>query len=290
MKDILQRFLFENANIRGDIVHLDATWQAVLEKHTYPVPVRHLLGEMMVAAVLLSATLKFKGRLIMQVQGDGPVSFMMVECSSERTLRGLAHCQSIIEAGDLQTLVGEGRLAITLEPAENAERYQSIVELTGDSLAEALGNYLDVSEQLQTQLWLSVDDLSAGGLLIQKLPESEKIPDGDIWNRIQQLSSTITDNELLILPATDIIHRLYNEEDVRIFETEPVCFRCHCCRDRVGNMLRTLGRKEVEMVIAEEGIVQVACEFCNHKYEFDAVDCEQLFVNMLSPDFPTTRQ
>ena len=290
MKDILQRFLFENANIRGDIVHLDATWQAVLEKHSYPTPVRHLLGEMMVAAVLLSATLKFKGRLIMQVQGDGPVSFMMVECSSEHTLRGLAHCQTDVETGDLKTLVGEGRLAITLEPSDNAERYQSIVELTGDTLSDALGNYLDVSEQLQTQLWLSVDNYSAGGLLIQKLPESEKIADGDTWNRIQQLSSTITDNELLTLPATDIIRRLYHEEDVRIFETEPVCFRCHCSRDRVGNMLRTLGREEVESIIAEESVVQVACEFCNHKYEFDAVDCEQLFIPTISPDSPTTRQ
>ena len=289
MHDSLQRFLFEDAAIRGDLVHLDATWQAVLERHDYPEPVRNLLGEMMVAAVLLSATIKLKGRMIMQIQGNGPVSLMVVECTSDRTLRGLAHASESLAHGDLPALVGEGRLAITLEPEDGLERYQSIVELTGHTLADALEHYLDNSEQLETRLWLSVDTQRAGGLLIQKLPASETEADDDAWNRIEQLSATIQSNELLGLPAREIIHRLYHEEDVRVFETEPVCFRCTCSRERVANMLRTLGVEEVRSILEDEGSVKVACEFCNHKYEFDAVDSEQLFAADIAHDAPPTR-
>jgi molecular chaperone Hsp33 len=289
MKDILQRFLFENADIRGDLVHLDATWQAVLDKHDYPEPVRKLLGEMMVASVLLSATLKFKGRMTIQIQGDGPISLMVVECTSERTLRGLAHAAEDLPDGDLGTLVGPGRLAITLEPDDGPERYQSIVELTGDTLSEVLENYLDISEQLDTRLWLAVDNQRAAGLLIQKLPVAKPRSDTDAWNRISKLSSTIRDEELLNLSALEIIHRLYHEEGVRVFEAEAVCFRCTCDRERVGNMLRTLGLEEVRSIIRDEGSVRVACEFCNHKYEFDVIDTEQLFAAELPPDVPTTR-
>ena len=289
MHDTLQRFLFEDAAIRGDLAHLDATWQAVLERHDYPEPVRNLLGEMMVASVLLSATLKLKGRLIMQIQGEGPVSLMVVECTSDRTLRGLAHADDSLTHGDLPSLVGKGRLAITLEPQEGLERYQSIVELTGHTLADALEHYLDSSEQLETRLWLSVDAQRAGGLLIQKLPQEGTEKDEDAWNRIEKLSATIQPAELLGLPAREIIHRLYHEEDVRVFETEPVCFRCTCSRDRVANMLRTLGSEEVRSIIQDEGSVRVACEFCNHKYEFDAVDSAQLFATDIAHEAPTSR-
>lgn len=289
MNDTLQRFLFEDAAIRGDLTHLDATWQAVLERHDYPEPVRNLLGEMMVAAVLLSATLKLKGRLIIQIQGEGPVSLMVVECTSDRTLRGLAHADDALTRGDLPSLVGKGRLAITLEPEEGLERYQSIVDLTGHTLAEALEHYLDNSEQLETRLWLSVDAQRAGGLLIQKLPHEGSEKDEDAWNRIEKLSDTIQPAELLGLSAREIIHRLYHEEDVRVFETEPVCFRCTCSRDRVANMLRTLGSEEVRSIIHDEGSVRVACEFCNHKYEFDAVDSEQLFVTDIPHEAPSSR-
>lgn len=277
MKDTLQRFLFENADIRGDLVHLDTSWQTVMGKHDYPPAVRALLGEMMVASVLLSATLKFKGKLTIQIVGEGPISLMVVECTSERTLRGLAHSADDINLGSLAELVGKGRLAITLEPDQTGERYQSIVELTGNSLVDAIENYLDVSEQLETKLWFAVNDESAAGLLIQKLPDSRKVQDEDSWNRIQQLSSTIESNELLLLSAQEIIHRLYHEEDVRVFEPETVYFRCSCSRERVENMLRTLGVDEVRSVIEDEGSVDVACEFCNHKYHFDAVDAEQIF-------------
>ncbi len=297
MKDILQRFIFENFPVRGELVHLDATYQAVLEKHDYPPRVQKVLGELMAAVSLLIATLKFKGRLIAQVQGNGPVKLLVVEGSSEKTLRAMASFkEDIADDESLHSLFGDARLVITLEP-EKGERYQGIVSLEGENLAAALSDYLVRSEQLDTDLWLFANEQVAAGLLIQKLPETEKtksniISFGDVeaWNRIQQLSATITDEELFKLDAATIIHRLYHEEDVRVFEQEYISFRCSCSHQRVASMLRSLGEDEVRDMIKELGTIEVACEFCNHKYYFDAVDAEQLFASTLPHNPPITEQ
>ena len=305
MKDTLQRFLFENLAVRGELVHLDATWQAVLEAHNYPLPLQKVLGELMSAVSLLMATLKFKGQLIAQIQGDGPVSLLVVEGTSNKTLRATAsmkegHTGFLDES--LQGLFGTARLVITLEP-ENGERYQGIVALSGDNLAMALTDYLLRSEQLDTNIWLVADEKRSAGLLIQKLPETkqtqanlnilsvaDKISEIDGWNRIQQLSSTIKDEELLELSAEEIIHRLYHEEDIRLFEAETISYLCHCSRERVENMLLSLGREEVKSMIEELEKIEVACEFCNHNYIFDAVDTEQLFNSNISHVGPETKQ
>ena len=291
MKDTLQRFLFENLAVRGELVHLDATWQAVLERHDYPPTVQNVLGELMAAVSLLIATLKFNGVFIAQIQGDGPVSLMVVEGSSDKTLRATATLKQDHEDfsdGSLLGLFADARLVITLEP-EKGERYQGIVALVGESIADALTDYLLRSEQLDSGIWLAADDKQAAGLLVQKLPETEKtksniieFSDADGWNRIQQLSSTIKSEELLHLDAHEIIHRLYHEEDVRLFEEEPVAFRCHCSRDRVAKMLLSLGAEEVNSMIEDLTNIEVACEFCNHKYSFDAVDAAELFTDGLS--------
>jgi len=275
--DTLQRFLFEHTPIRGELVHLDATWKAIQEIHDYPPLVRNMLGEMMAAAVLLAATLKLNGRLIIQLQGSGPITMMVVECSNAQELRGLAHWQSLPDEGDLKDLAGKGKLTITLEPHDDHERYQSIVELKGETLADALMGYLQQSEQLDTYLWLATNEQRASGLLLQKLPTDEKAQDTDSWNRIVTLTSTVTSNELLEITELELLHRLYHEEEVRVFEPSPVCFRCSCSKDRVVNMLRSLGLNEVKSIIAEEGEVAVACEFCNQKYAFDSIDIEELF-------------
>lgn len=304
MKDTLQRFLFENLAVRGELVHLDATWQAVLENHNYPQAVQKVLGELMSAVSLLMATLKFKGQLIAQIQGNGPVSLLVVEGSSDKTLRATASVkedQNDFADESLQGLFGDARLVITLEP-EQGERYQGIVALTGENLAAALTDYLLRSEQLDTNIWLVADDKQTAGLLIQKLPETKKTQqssnilnvsdqgDVDGWNRIQQLSSTIKDEELLNLSAEEIVHRLYHEEDIRMFDTEAVSFRCSCSRERVANMLLSLGAKEVKIMIEELSQIEVACEFCNHNYKFDAVDTEQLFVSNVAHPTPKTEQ
>ena len=305
MKDTLQRFLFENLAVRGELVHLDATWQAVLEAHNYPLPLQKVLGELMSAVSLLIATLKFKGQLIAQIQGDGPVSLLVVEGTSNKTLRATANIkdgQTDFSNESLQGLFGTARLVITLEP-DKGERYQGIVALSGENLAMALTDYLLRSEQLDTNIWLAADDKRSAGLLIQKLPETkqtqanlnilsvaDKTSDIDAWNRIQQLSSTIKDEELLELSAEEIIHRLYHEEDIRLFEAETISYLCHCSRERVANMLLSLGREEVKSMIEELEKIEVACEFCNHNYTFDAVDTEQLFNSNISHVGPETKQ
>lgn len=298
MSDTLQRFLFENAAIRGEIIQLDSSWQAVTESHTYPQPVKHLLGEMLSAVVLLSATLKFSGKLSLQLQGNGPVPLMVAECTTGqetevRHIRGIAHYADVVPVGDLKELAGVGHLVMNLEPmgesGKEKERYQSIVELVGHSLSDALENYLVRSEQLDTHLWLASSDECCGGLLIQRLPANDEVKDRDAWERVHKLSATIKDDELLNLDAGEIIHRLYHEEDVRLFEKEPLKFYCPCSRERVGTMLRSLGYDEVKSIIEEQGLIDVACEFCNHKYEFDAVDAEQLFASDVSPTSPDTQ-
>ncbi len=290
MNDSLQRFIFEHAAIRGEVAHLDATWQAILERQDYPPLVRSLLGEAMVAAILLCATLKANGRMTIQLQGQGPLRLLVVECSNAQELRGLAHWQDLPEHGSLQELVGDGRLIITLEPGDDQARYQSIVELRGDTLAEALGNYLQQSEQLDTHLWLAADGKSAAGMLLQKLPSQQTQTDTDMWNRVIHLATTVQPQELLELTQLSLLHRLFHQEQVRVFEPTPVCFRCPCSKNRVVNMLRSLGYAEVQSILVEQKQVSVACEFCNQKYVFDSVDIEQMFASSLSHPAPPTRQ
>jgi molecular chaperone Hsp33 len=286
--DTLQRFLFENAPVRGEVVHLDATWTALLERHDYPAPVQGLLGEMMAACALLAATIKFQGAITMQVQSEGPVTLMVVECTGERTLRGMAHWEGEVPAENIAAQFGEGRLVITIDPGEGGERYQGIVELRGERLADALDGYLERSEQLSTRLWLAADDNRAAGMLLQKLPDRET-PDADAWDRFLTLGATLTEKELLSLPSREVVHRLFHEEDLRLFEPQALSFRCSCSRQRVADTLRGLGREEVMDILEEQGSVLVQCEFCNQRYEFDAVDAEQIFAEGVQPEVKPTR-
>jgi molecular chaperone Hsp33 len=276
MTDSLQRFLFEGVPVRGEIAHLDATWRAVLERHEYPEPLRATLGELMAAAALLSATLKFTGSLIMQVQGNGPVKLIVVECTSDQTMRATAKWEGELAQVSFRELVGNGRFVITIAPGDAKQTYQGVVELEGDSVAAVLEHYMATSEQLHTRLWLASDTQQAAGMLLQRLPGAGGA-DPDAWNRAVKLGATLTAQELLQLPARQIIRRLYHEEDIRVFEPRVVSFRCSCSRERVVNMLRMLGREEVKSILQERGAVEVNCEFCNRRYSFDPVDAEQVF-------------
>jgi molecular chaperone Hsp33 len=276
MSDSLQRFLLESTPVRGEIVHLDATWRAVLERRRYPAPLQSLLGDMMAAAALLSAILKFEGSLIMQMQGNGPVQLLVVEATSEHTLRATAKWEGDLAQGNVTELLGAGRFVISIVPSSGKQTYQGIVAIEGDSIAKVLEHYMAKSEQLETRLWLASDSQQAAGMLLQKLPAGPT-QDADAWNRATQLGETIRREELLSLPAREIIRRLYHEEDVRVFESRPVAFRCSCSRERVTSMLRLLGHDEVRSIIAERNTVEVDCEFCGRHYTFDAVDAEQVF-------------
>jgi molecular chaperone Hsp33 len=279
MKDTLQRFLFEHAAIRGEVAHLDATWRAVVERHEYPPALRTILGELMAAGALLAATLKFEGSMILQLQGNGRVKLIVVECTSEQTLRATAKWTGeIADDETLADLLGQGRFVITLVPGEGKQSYQGVVEIDPAGVAASLEQYMQRSEQLDTRLWLAADDGHAAGLLLQKLPAPEDA-DGDSWTRATMLAGTVTADELLALPARRLLHRLYHQEDVRLYDPRPVSFRCSCSPERVGAMLRMLGLGEVRSILEERDTIEVTCEFCNRAYCYDKVDAEQLFAS-----------
>jgi molecular chaperone Hsp33 len=292
-RDTLHRFLFERFPIRGHLVHLDAAWRALIEHRHYPDTIRETLGEAVVASLLLAATIKFEGVLSLQLQGDGPMHLLLVQCTSGLGVRGLARHRDL-PAGisrDIRDLIGAGNLTVTLETDDGAQRYQGIVPIEGERLADSLQAYFQNSEQLPTRLWLRADASGASGMLLQKLPGSGPQPAAadaaaieDAWARVQLIGDTLTPEELRTLADAEILHRLFNEDDLRLFEPSPVYFRCRCSRERVAGMLQGLGEAETRSVIAERGKVEVHCDFCNRAYVFDAVDVEQLFKAPVAAD------
>lgn len=282
--DQLWRFLFQEAPVRGEAVRLESSWQDVLKRSDYPPAVRTLLGELLAACTLLTATLKLEGSIIIQAQGRGPVNFLVVESNSSRQHRAIAKWDANTDGldkahPDIRRLLGDGQLVITIDAKDRDERYQGIVELNGNSVAQILEHYLHKSEQLSTRLWLAADGSYAAGLLLQELPRSDAHPelDEDMWNRVVQLASTVTKEELLEVDAGTMIHRLYHDETLKVFESDTVSFHCPCSRERVANALRTLGYDDIRSLLEEQGKIESRCEFCNAHYEFDAVDVEQVF-------------
>jgi molecular chaperone Hsp33 len=289
-RDSLHRFIFEQYPIRGHLVHLDAAWRALIEHREYPAAIRNTLGEAVAASLLLAATVKFEGVLSLQLQGDGPVHLMLAQCTSGLGVRGLAryregggHADAGTDVARLVDLIGTGNLTVTLETDDGSQRYQGIVPIAGERLAESLQVYFENSEQLPTRLWLHADASGVSGMLLQKLPVTDSRPDvevaavDDAWRRVQLIGETLTPEELRTLADAEILHRLFNEDDLRLFEAAPVYFRCRCSRERVTSMLQGLGEAETRSVLAERGQVEVHCDFCNRGYVFDAVDVEQLF-------------
>jgi molecular chaperone Hsp33 len=293
-RDTLHRFVFEHYPIRGHLVHLDAAWDALIEHREYPAPIRAVLGEAVAASLLLAATIKFDGVLSLQLQGDGPVHLLLAQCTSGLGVRGLARFQE--NAFDAESVVGitdltgAGNLTVTLESGDGAQRYQGIVPIGGERLAESLQVYFENSEQLPTRLWLHSNERGACGMLLQRLPtpsdatHAESAAIEDAWHRVQLIGATLTLEELSSLPDAQIVRRLFNEDDVRLYEPAPVYFRCRCSRERVSGMLQGLGESETRSVLAERGAVEVRCDFCNRAYVFDAVDVEQLFNPRVAAD------
>ena len=263
-------------------MHLDESWRSVIDRHNYPDNLRDFMGELTAAAVLLAATLKLKGSLILQIMGKGAIKLLVVECSGEMKLRATAKWAGDLAQGSFSELVGEGQFVITLDPKDGGQTYQGIVELNGASVAEILQNYMSRSEQLETHLCLAADGQHAAGMLLQKLPENDDQPedyDPDTWQRAVILADTLKAEELLTLPSKALIDRLYHEDDIRLFEAQQVAFSCSCSRDNVARMLKMLGKEEVDSILAERENIEVHCEFCNQRYEFDRVDAEIMFVD-----------
>ena len=289
--DTLQKFMFENAAVRGELIEISETWKQVLARQNYPAPVKILLGEMLAAAALLSANLKFNGALIMQIHGDGPVRLLVIECEPGLRMRATAKLAPDATIGDSATLAqlinahGHGRFVITLDPLEKLpgqQPYQGIVPLEGDSVAHIIENYMLRSEQLDTKLWLAANDEVSRGLLLQKLPkeggtDAHAADDLETWNRAVVLGSTLHRDELLKTDIGTLMHRLFWEETIRVFDPQHPVFQCSCSREKVGNMLKMLGKEEIDSALTDLGKLEINCDFCGQYYEFDKVDCAQLF-------------
>lgn len=279
-QDQLYRYLFEHHQVRGELVQLDQTFRHMVAAQEYPAPVRQLLGELLVATSLLTATLKFEGSITVQLQGNGPVSLAVINGDHQQQLRGVARWQGELPANpDLKALVGDGHLVITISPDEG-ERYQGIVSLESDSLASSLESYFAQSEQLATRIWIrtggSAAEPLAAGMLLQALPASSE-QHADEFDHLSKLTDTIKDEELFTLPAEEILYRLYHEEEVRLFAPQAIQFRCTCSRERCEQALLQVGQVEVEAMIHEQGQIDMHCDYCGTHYQFDAIDAQALF-------------
>jgi molecular chaperone Hsp33 len=271
-------FLFEELDIRGVLVQLDGAWRAMHGGRGYAAPVRDLLGQLAAVSALIGANLKAPGRLTFQLQGHGPVSLLVVDCDEQLRLRGMARAAATVEEGIDATptqLLGDGRLVLTLQSAAAAQPYQSFVPLEGQSIAAIFEHYLAQSEQQPARLWLAADADQAAGLFLQTLPGAAQCdPDG--WNRIQHLADTLRPGELS-LPAEALLTRLFHAETIRLFAGRPVSHHCPRDENRVRAMLFSLGRDEVESVLAEHGELLVKDDICNHEYRFGAEILDELF-------------
>ena len=291
MSDQLKKFLSEDRSVRIESVHMHHAWQAAQAHHNYPPSVAALLGELVAASTLLAATLKFDGSLLLQLQGDGAIAWMVVECRADMSIRATVKLRDrpLPIQRDLQTLLNPGGTAkfiVVLDPPKNTlgrQAYQGIVPLEGDSIAEALEQYMLRSEQLDTRIWLAADTEHCTGLLLQRLPlqggnqQAEVSSAHETWDRTQRLAETLSTKEMLEATQDDLLHRLFWEEMLLIFEAKPIAWKCSCTRERVADMLKMLGRNEVQDILETQGKIEVACEFCGQPYLFDGVDSALLF-------------
>lgn len=273
-QDQMHRYLFENYAVRGELVTVSDTWKQIIDGHDYPQPVQKVLGELLVATSLLTATLKFDGDITVQLQGDGPLNLAVINGNNRQEMRGVARLKGdIAPESTLKEMVGNGYLIITITPAQG-ERYQGVVGLEGETLAECLEDYFMRSEQLPTRLFIRTGETEgqpgAGGILLQVLPAQDANPDD--FTHLATLTETIKTEELLGLPANEVLWRLYHQEEVTLYDPQDVSFHCTCSHERCGEVLRTLPEAEVDQILAEDGKIDMHCDYCGSHYIYDAVD------------------
>lgn len=289
--DILQRFIFENEPVRGEYIKLQDSFKTVLENHSYPEPVKRLLGEGLCAAVLLSAIIKFEGRVTLQFRGKGKLQLLLAQCDDKYQMRGLAQYEEPIASyQELMDSFKEGVLVIMLDSGVKGQRYQGIVEWKGNSLAESIENYFQHSEQLSTKIWLSVNEDTAAGFLLQIVPIAEQSARGleeefiqPSWQRILGIANAKDESILFSTNYPELLTEVFPEETIRVFEGSPVKFHCSCTRKRSEDAIALLGQAEAEEELQDKQCIVVTCDFCNKEYVFDRVDVEAIFKNQQQP-------
>lgn len=275
----LHRYLFEDLSVRGELVQLDDAYQQIISSKEYPKAVQNLLGELLVATTLLTATLKFEGSITLQLQGDGPVSLVVINGDNDQKVRGVARFDGeISDDATLHQLMGKGYLVITIAP-KDGERYQGVVALDGKDLAACFEGYFERSEQLKTRLWLRLGEFEgkphAAGMLLQVMPDGTG--SADDFEHLEQLTDTIKNEELFGLEAEDVLYRLYNQDKVQLFEPQHVEFFCGCSRERSAGAIVTIERTEVDDIVKTEGKVSLHCDYCGTSYDFDSIDVANIF-------------
>jgi molecular chaperone Hsp33 len=296
VSDTLSRVLLGDGSVKAQIVSLDASWQQIVKRHPLQQPVLDQLGQLSAAGVLLATSLKFDGSMVMQIHGDGPVALFVVESDADGVFRSTVKLRdnAVLRDNDrLNDLVnrhGNGRFAVTLDPgpqAINRQPYQGIVPFEGDNVAQVLESYMGRSEQIPTRIWLACSPYRATGLLLQHLPADggravrSREDSDEQWQRMVMLASTITQQELLDLPSAHVLRRLFWQEESAPLHSSQCRFACRCNRDKVAAMLRMLGQIEVEDILNERQTIEIHCEYCNQRYEFDRVDSLQLFADLV---------
>jgi molecular chaperone Hsp33 len=286
VQDCVIPFLFEHLDIRGTWVNLSKTWQDLTHERNYPLPVAQLLGEMSAVTPLIAANLKQPGRMTFQLRGEAgktkPVDLLVLDCDAQLRLRGMARWQAGAIPEDTLGLIEQGQLLLTLDVAGMRQPYQSLVPLEGASIAAIFEHYLSRSEQQPTRLALASDAERATGLFLQCMPAA-KAKDADGWNRIQHLLATLHREELLLLPVQQLLHRLFPEEDIRLFAPRAVSHHCPEDWEKIHNMLRSLGRTECDAILREHGEIHVRDDICNRDYRLNAEAVAAVF----EPPSPT---
>jgi len=275
--DVLNRYLFNDMHVRGELVQLSKSYQSIIKNHNYPLGVRLLLGELLAATCLLSATLKFNGEITVQLQGDGPVGYMSVNGDNNQTMRGIAKLkpeQANTEATSLHELIGKGTMVITIRP-EVGEAYQGVVALEQSTLAECLAHYFEVSEQIPTKIWLFSDDekQQVAGSLVQLLPDGDGSNENlsnqkSDFEHITQLTNTIKADEIFSLEAQALLYRLYHQEKVSLFDPQTVNYHCGCSQDKCLTAISQIEPSEIESILAEQNKISMTCDYCLTTYNF----------------------
>lgn len=290
MADVINRFLFENKSIRGEIVSLESSFQSILESADYPEFLQLLIGELMVTASLLTATLKFEGEIALQIQSEGPIRYIIINGTHDQKLRGVARWdETIIEAPkSFKECFKKGILAITLTP-KDGNRYQGMVSLDKASLAQCVDDYFLQSEQLLTKVFLTSTlekTPKAAGLLIQIVPttsESSNVRENPDFEHVAHIANTVSSHEILSLSHAEMIHRLYHDEAIRMFEPQQVAFFCDCSRERSASALKSVDKAELLAIINEDGQISMDCQFCHNVYVFDEIDVQNIHRQNMGP-------
>jgi molecular chaperone Hsp33 len=275
--DTLQRFLFEHASIRGEIAHLEESYQTIMRQHPYPLQVRNLLGEALISSLLLAGSIKFEGEISLQFHGDKRLPLLLVQCDHELNLRAFAKYQEEIGTIDYQQAFLQGKMVLTINQYKQTQTYQSVVPIISPSMGENLMHYFAQSEQIASRVWLAVNEDKAAGMLLQLMPGQDTQQREQFWEYAVQLGQTISEQELLMLDNPTILHRLYHETELRLYHARPVRFRCRCNMEKMKQVLTILGKEDLEKLLQERGHVEIHCDFCNQQYLFDPIDVALLF-------------